>query len=406
MAKMLQSSIAWIDFAEQDRRKMVEVLSLFRLRDTRDELGLSSIRDTFANLFFPGTTTLQTRARYFLFIPWIYLYFEKRRVPSHRIPDRLKRYEVRLIEALTKAGEEGVIGGISGASLQRFPASIYWNGLEQWGIRRFPGSQSQYHRWLDHFYRHQQDHHRPEDGESLAEGVEANWDHGLPDPPDGFPDSIGFDLTSEEARYLRERLLLTQPDSLLATLVESCHPVENVAFIWHHPELAQFPVHQRRWITHARNLSETMHGAVLLYNLMLAELKKHPDLIAEHRPILSTWWQGLNARIGGLSNWDRDAFWKLVWAEGQNVPHQTERFVSQWLDVLLSAQSVSDLSRHRPACDLVRHREVWLKRGRSRFESRRHLEMWSGRSGLTALDYRWPIAHRITNDLLRGLGRQ
>ena len=34
------------------------------------------------------------------------------------------------------AEEEGVIGGISGASLHRFPSSIYWNGLALWGIRR------------------------------------------------------------------------------------------------------------------------------------------------------------------------------------------------------------------------------------------------------------------------------
>jgi hypothetical protein len=51
---MLQSSIAWIDFSEQDRRKMMEVVALFKQRDTRDELGLGSIRDAFADLFFPG----------------------------------------------------------------------------------------------------------------------------------------------------------------------------------------------------------------------------------------------------------------------------------------------------------------------------------------------------------------
>ena len=35
---MPQSSVAWIDFSEQDRRKMMEVVSLFKQRDTRDEL--------------------------------------------------------------------------------------------------------------------------------------------------------------------------------------------------------------------------------------------------------------------------------------------------------------------------------------------------------------------------------
>ena len=90
---MTQSSIAWIDFSEQDRRRMIEMVSLFKDRDTRDELGLGSIRNAFADLFFPGTSTLQTRARYFFFVPWIYLYFEERRVPSRRITPRLKQDE-------------------------------------------------------------------------------------------------------------------------------------------------------------------------------------------------------------------------------------------------------------------------------------------------------------------------
>ena len=33
---------------------MTEVISLFSERDTRDELGLSSMRDAFAKSFFPG----------------------------------------------------------------------------------------------------------------------------------------------------------------------------------------------------------------------------------------------------------------------------------------------------------------------------------------------------------------
>lgn len=38
---------------------------------TLDELGIGSIRDTFSDELFPGTSTIQTRARYFLFVPWI-----------------------------------------------------------------------------------------------------------------------------------------------------------------------------------------------------------------------------------------------------------------------------------------------------------------------------------------------
>lgn len=45
---MLESSVAWIDFAERDRRQMTEVISLFGERDIRDELGLRPVRDDIA----------------------------------------------------------------------------------------------------------------------------------------------------------------------------------------------------------------------------------------------------------------------------------------------------------------------------------------------------------------------
>ena len=64
---MLQPSFGWLDFSERDRRQILDLIdSLNDLeREARDELGLGTIRDAFADLFFPGTraclqTTLQT----------------------------------------------------------------------------------------------------------------------------------------------------------------------------------------------------------------------------------------------------------------------------------------------------------------------------------------------------------
>ena len=79
---MSNSIISWLDFSDSERRKMVEVISLFKQRDTRDEMGLAQIRDGFAEMFFPGTTTIQTRACYFLFLPWLYRYHIGRIAPA------------------------------------------------------------------------------------------------------------------------------------------------------------------------------------------------------------------------------------------------------------------------------------------------------------------------------------
>jgi hypothetical protein len=60
------SQFAWLDFSEHERRKALDVIDLFRERDTRDELGIGTVRDALSDVLFPGTSTIQTRARYFL----------------------------------------------------------------------------------------------------------------------------------------------------------------------------------------------------------------------------------------------------------------------------------------------------------------------------------------------------
>ena len=400
---MINSSIAWLDFSEEDRRKVMEVVSLFTERDTRDELGLGSIRDAFADLHFPGTTTLQTRARYFLFVPWLYQAYEERGFSSDRVARRLKRDEITIISALEEAGEKaGVIGRVSGASLQRFPSSIYWNGLQRWGILRFPGSQEQYHRLFSLLAKRQSGQSTAKYREPVEEEIPTTWDPNLPQSPAGFPREADLGLTSEEATYLKERLLLHCPGSLLVHLVDRCSPVEGVDFPWLHPQMAEFPDHLRDWLTHARNFSEAMYGAALLYNLMLAERREDDALVSEYQDWLGQWHTGL-VRAATLTRWNRSAFWTLV-SEVRRIPELTREFVDAWLDLLLSDSSMPQVWEHRMARRLVREREVWLKQGRSRFESPRHLELWTGYAGAYQLGYRWFVARRVANDILYGLG--
>ena len=65
------STISWLDSSEHERRSVMELVSALNEPGTLDELGIGTIRDTIADTLFPSTSTIQTRARYFLFIPWI-----------------------------------------------------------------------------------------------------------------------------------------------------------------------------------------------------------------------------------------------------------------------------------------------------------------------------------------------
>jgi hypothetical protein len=128
---------------------MRDVLSQFREQGTRDELGLAGIRDAFADLMFPGTGALQTRARYFFFVPWMYQDLDRRRYPASEIARRGRKAELDLIDALVPNDQPGTIGKRAGRNLQRLPSSIYWSGLRRLGILGVPDSQEQFHRRFD-----------------------------------------------------------------------------------------------------------------------------------------------------------------------------------------------------------------------------------------------------------------
>jgi hypothetical protein len=401
----MPSTFGWVDFAEQDRQRMADVIQLFREQDTRDELGLGSVRDAFANLLFPGTSTIQTRAKYMLFVPWIYLRHEKRQTPSKDIASKARSDELDLIEALLDSGDtEGVIGKDARRKLQRLPSSIYWSGLGTWGIRLFHGSQAQYHRYLDILYRRRKQQYRQlrYEGEHAVITTAENWDPGLPDPPDGFPRRATLTLTKEEAEYLHDRIVTNCGQSLLAFLVDRTAPAE-VSFVWMHPELAQFPQSLQLQVEHARNFSEVMHGAALLYNLMLGEKSGREDEITQYGDKLATWSKTIQSRQAALARWNRQDFWRTVVSEGARIPLRTRHFVDRWIDLVLESEDAAALSIDEIAQSLIYDREVTLKRNRARLQNPRALELWSGAAGAGQLDYRWGAVNKIINDILKGI---
>ena len=64
--------LAWLDYSEADQRRAQEIVRMFSQPESRDELGLGQIRDALSDTLFPGTSVLLTRARYLLFVPWLY----------------------------------------------------------------------------------------------------------------------------------------------------------------------------------------------------------------------------------------------------------------------------------------------------------------------------------------------
>ena len=131
--------LGWVDHDGEHEQSILRALGAAKGHDARDELGLGTIRDSFADLFFPGLSTIQERVRYFLFVQWC-CEIAARQGDAERIVEELRKAEVALIKTLSLLGDdEGVIGIQSQEDLERMPSEIYWNGLSVLGMRRAPG---------------------------------------------------------------------------------------------------------------------------------------------------------------------------------------------------------------------------------------------------------------------------
>lgn len=297
-----------------------------------------------ADHLFLGTSTIQTRLRYMLFIPWLFRMLEGRDVPEKQLRTEARALEIRLADALKSGGEtNGIIGRDAGPRLQRLPSSVYWAGLGAWGIRLFPGSADSLFVSLRGIKRWQ----RPSDGEDAAasSAVRAIWTQSLPAEPNDLLDQSAFGLTIDEAQFIIDRLIASQPATLLTFLAREGIDAE-CDYIWAHPHLAAFPAPARRLIRHGEIFSDVMHGATLLYNLALSELRGRDDWAADYSERIATWAADLDRPV--VSGWSLDDFWKAVEHPAHSIRPAAKRFVMQWLELVVDgAKQIASTSTAR-----------------------------------------------------------
>jgi hypothetical protein len=396
----MTSTFAWLDYSDRDRKRAMDMVDLFREDDTRDELGIGVIRDAFADRLFPATSTIHTRVRYLLFVPWVFQTLNARDALPDRFAQRLRQQQDRLRESLVKGGQQlGVIGFLAGRAVQRLPSSVYWQGLRRLGMLRFNGSEYDYRNELSQ---------RgagvvmltTDDGEPVDDTQKGFWDPRLPRAPDNWFDATTFDLTQEEAEYLEHRFNMAAGDSLLAHLIQLGAVPEEASFAWEHVPPDDLPVPLNEELTHARYFSESMQGAFLLYNLMLAEGRRSAELIDAYQIELAGWWDRLHARSADLTAWDRPRFWVLLAAWNARVTPASHSFVEAWLEAITEARGIEEVMKDRGLRSLITFRERVLKGARARLDNPRALNLWNGASGTAQLDYRW---NRPVTGMLRDL---
>lgn len=384
--------ISWVDSSPDQQRRMREIAGLFSEHDAREELGLASVRDGLADILFPGTSTLHTRAKYLLFVPWCY-----QRALEEAPPDRLQESVRRLERAMIRqfpqdVDRTGLIGARAGDGVKSLPSSLYWGMLTAHRILVPP--------------------HTPA-ARSMHTALEADdvppmfVSGSVPPAPEGFPQQVpgGFTLSRQEADWLREVLQVTQPESALAHVLRQ-RPDPSSPALWDDAASDSMPSSARDQLQHTEAFSRFMHGAQLLYNLLLAEaqqdLPNHrqdddgtPDLREHYRHALDEW----SMLAVGAEDWDVEELFALVNSHRRaRLPAGVTAFIRGWRQTVITA-GPEHIADDGSARDLVATRERRLKGPQSRLHNTRLLSQWSGAAGSSRMRMRWGTVRTLLADI-------
>lgn len=236
--------IGYINFSQEERNNIYKVIQTIRDHQAIDELGIGRIRDAFSNEMFPGMSTLQNRAKYFVLLPALYISAEHEKYKNvNEVQQRIIDLEIKLTRQLLNGTPDAAERwGITGSTVinqaekhsSRYvkydPSYIYWGGLVTFGMVKTDGNIYQLI-----FERSQKNHDKPtrwrsnsnDDFESQDdEGGTGDFQlcdtGGLKYDFDGRT-PIPIQLTKEEALFIKRQIITSDAskDSLLAYLLRN-----------------------------------------------------------------------------------------------------------------------------------------------------------------------------------------
>lgn len=392
--------LGWIDFSKTERNKILSVLDLLSESGTLDELGIAPVRDGFSNLFFPGTSTIQTRAKYFFIVPYALKQLEKsKEVNPNKVLKTLDSIERNCGEILygQNKNESGLIGKISlqsGRWVKRTPASIYWAGLRRYGI--FIGgnlSLSEYIRVSCALKTQKTTLKKLGNRNDNAEENECDdknagdlfsmqfWKMLL--YRENWMDDLSMKLSSDEAAFLKEQIIAACKGTMLAYVLENeitefvdCVSFQDVSRI-----IGMFPedIRETYWLAFA--FSDFIYTIRTVYNVIISDGKNE----AANREL-----ERLQPLLSELADIDIDYILEKL--EVFNNP-LLRKFLKQCQECMITG-NMEEMKK------CITSREVQLKgtnRAKTKHPGEFEPDEWFGGR---ELDYRFYNAKTIVRDIM------
>lgn len=416
--------LGWIHINRDDRNRVFEALKSLEEQDATDELGIGKIRDYFSNQLFPGITTNQTRAKYFIFSTNLIedvLYYQN--INSlETLKEELEKAQKNLVASLFDASEGKIIGQgildsrnyIQGKEIKQKPLSVYLSGLFQFGIIK-NDSQAVIQRTEDlyerifRFIKQNKAYSDYQKANKASSKQMKDYERPISPPArDFFPKTNCYqenwdvkpkmDLTQQEANFLFNQITKSCNGSLLALILnyynkhkKSIEPKDKVLFEFETIEAKSFDSYIRDldgiWRPENSELQKTYklasqfrffyRGCQLMYAYLLSG-KQDKDFLKEFKKWLSK-----------KQDWSKIDL-EDICKRAKVAKTDTEKFLN---NALTHAKN-SDISEFGK---LIKERELKLKKERAKIGKDNQ------QKGFTLLDFHAINANRIIQDILKGL---
>ena len=383
--------IGFIDYSHEERNKILSTLKMLGEQNVLDELGIGGVRDAYSNILFPGISTLQTRAKYFVLIPYLFqsakIQTEKGKIHSGRellqwINEREDRLAASLTEKAKNLPEEvtGIIGSRAyqnRRSVKVKPSAIYWTGLRTFGI--FRRENTYLPAACNLVFQEARQKTGADDDEVFFEKADNHLFMFAPLCPVNGSENLYREIL--EANFLSECIQLSpySSGSLLAFCVKHRMAISDFKSV----PVDLLPEGLRRDYQLAREFSRLIFGAHIRYNVIYSEYtdQKVKDQFQEWRDIF------LSEPI------DLDPVLDRV-----SCPPALKGFCKAFQDTVRTNDTSS-------MDELIVRRELHTKKERAKLRKPQEYHYDPAHPiHLYELDYRFDRASVIIRDILKGLG--
>lgn len=372
----------------------------------RDEIGFLAVHQAYADRFFPGTSVLQTRLRYALFIPWIYLQAASR-PDRRRFAAIVEELELDLIRRLLMSGETGIIGGriYPNPPVQSVSAT-YWSALKAWGLLKqnqtgeFP-SRQMVHRSFAH--KRTAGSLQDDDGQLLEEDEPIFKN--LPEPPKDFSDratKLDFHLTRGERDFLRKQFMgvgkngMKGNQSLLGRLAEYT-PQMGEDFKLFSKEIQSLADAQDRY---SLNLAQKASALVAIGRAIYSALVEHLVNELDRRPTGNRHRDTLDRNIGEYRTSALELDLEALAEDAHTIPQRLRHLmglIQEWLGK--GAKSIMELQAPFADAEMRRKGPRRARLARTGFGKENRM-LWDHDSPEAGpVNYRWDNVRRLLLDL-------